>query len=184
MNTAELSVQASRLLFLLKQARIGDKEWEVNLDACLTRIFELRHAKANQETGTRTSHRCPVCLGSKAVLSTLYQFGNAASSISSVPCRSCDGSGVIWEPPQAINVTGRQGIGINKYGDSGYQTGREARAVVVMTKQERRVALAKMYEEDCPLDSPDFIECSREFQALLWELRERIIRDVEKVTEG
>ena len=43
-----------------------------------------------------TPHRCPVCNGSGLVLAGFYS-PPATSSLSDPMCRSCNGSGVLWE---------------------------------------------------------------------------------------
>ena len=40
-----------------------------------------------------TPHRCPVCNGSGLVYGTLYH-----GPVEQVPCRSCNGTGVVWSP--------------------------------------------------------------------------------------
>ena len=42
-------------------------------------------------------HVCPVCQGKRTVSPLLYEgYGTAAAG--DVPCRTCGGSGIVWEP--------------------------------------------------------------------------------------
>lgn len=55
-----------------------------------------------------TPHRCPVCQGAGKVESTLYQQGDLTTSsafIGMVDCRSCYGTGVLWESELTSSYT-------------------------------------------------------------------------------
>lgn len=51
----------------------------------------------------RTPHKCPVCEGRGMVPSTFYQSTaadgtGATSSLGTETCRTCGGTGIVWEP--------------------------------------------------------------------------------------
>jgi len=47
---------------------------------------------------SRQPHSCPVCGGRGEVLDTLYSPYGTASTAYMVTCRSCNGTGIVWEP--------------------------------------------------------------------------------------
>jgi DnaJ-class molecular chaperone len=50
-----------------------------------------------------TPHKCPVCSGTGNVLSGFYLGGGAVFNASTETCRSCSGTGIVWESnPNAI----------------------------------------------------------------------------------
>lgn len=55
---------------------------------------------------SQSAHKCPVCLGAQRVPRSLYE--QPALNTEFVPCRTCNGSGVIWRfelDPQPIPYT-------------------------------------------------------------------------------
>ena len=52
----------------------------------------------------RKPHCCPVCNGSQQVHSTLYQGLGYTTSIGMVPCRSCSGTGIVWDIVESDHI--------------------------------------------------------------------------------
>ena len=53
----------------------------------------------------KTPHRCPICGGTGQVQAGFYnQFGGQWSTTSIAPetCRTCHGTGIVWEAPNFI----------------------------------------------------------------------------------
>lgn len=51
-----------------------------------------------------TPHTCPVCQGRQRVPASLYGLPMSTAVPSDVPCRSCGGTGVLWEPVNQPHV--------------------------------------------------------------------------------
>jgi hypothetical protein len=45
-----------------------------------------------------TPHRCPVCQGRGTVDQSFYSRGQSTSAIGTETCKSCNGTGILWEP--------------------------------------------------------------------------------------